>query len=119
MKNSLGEFGEQLAVKHLQKNGYLILNTNWRFVHKEIDIVAKKEDTIIFVEVKSRADDFFENPQDSVNMKKQRNLIDAAESYIETYDINLESRFDIIAIIKNNNKYIIEHIEDAFHPFGL
>lgn len=119
MNFKLGKFGEQLAMNHLKSKGYQILNMNWRFSHKEIDIVAKKDNKIIFVEVKSRADDFFENPQDSVNMKKQRNLIDAAEYYIEVYDIHEEARFDIIAIVKKDEKYIIEHIEDAFQPFGL
>ncbi|MFH2096142.1 MAG: YraN family protein [Bacteroidota bacterium] len=119
MKNKLGTFGEQLAVEFLMNKGYKIIKTNWRFIHKEIDIIAEKDGLLVFVEVKSRSDDFYENPQDAVSVKKQRFLLEAAEAYIEKYDIHQEARFDIIAIIRKENTVNLEHIEDAFNSLGV
>ena len=115
MNQNLGKKGEELAKNYLLDKGYRILHLNWRFKHKEIDIIAEIEDFLVFVEVKSRSTDYYENPQDAVNNKKQRFIIDAAEAYIIENDIEKESRFDIIAIIKTGNNYKIEHIPDAYN----
>jgi len=117
MKNNIafGKEGEQFAEKHLLKNGYKILHKNWRFGKKEIDIVCKKNDEIIFVEVKTRINNYFENPKEAVTRKKQKNIIEAANAYIEKYDIYLEARFDIISIVLSSKNPEIEHIEDAYN----
>ncbi len=117
MKNniSFGSKGEQIAEKYLLKNKYTILHKNWHFRHKEIDLVCKKNNEIIFVEVKTRNNDYFENPKDAVTRKKQKHIIEAANAYIEKYDIHFEARFDIISIVLNNATPEIEHIEDAFN----
>jgi putative endonuclease len=112
----IGKKGEELAVEFLRDKGYKILATNWYFKHKELDIVATKDNLLIIVEVKTRASSIFENPQDSIDRKKQKFIIDAANSYIFKNGINLETRFDIIAIIFKGEKQSIEHIEDAFYP---
>ncbi|MBN2520457.1 MAG: YraN family protein, partial [Bacteroidales bacterium] len=71
---------------------------------------------IVFVEVKTRNTNYFENPKEAVTRKKQRFIIEAANAYIEKYNIDLEARFDIVSIILQGAKYEIEHIEDAFYP---
>ena len=114
--NELGAEGEAIAFEYLIENGYLIIEKNWRFKHKEIDIIAKKDNLLIIVEVKSRTNVYFEQPKDAVNRKKQKFIIDATNSYIEKYDIDLEVRFDIISVFFNEKKPKIEHIEDAFYP---
>lgn len=113
--NDLGVLGEQLAIKHLVSNGYKILESNWRFQHKEIDIIAKKEDFIIFIEVKTRRTNYFGEPFTFVNKTKQGFLIKAANEYIIRNNIQEEARFDIISVLYNNHQKDIQHIEDAFY----
>ena len=115
--NELGKLGEELAVNHLQKNGYAILETNWVFQKAEIDIIAKKENTLVVVEVKTRSTIDFGLPQDFVKHAKIQLLVKAINQYIISNDLEIELRFDIIAISKENKTYKIEHIEDAFYYF--
>ena len=74
--NDLGKKGEALAVEFLQKNNYQILELNWRFKKAEIDVIAKKNDVLAVVEVKTRSSNYFGNPQDFVNPKKDMSLED-------------------------------------------
>ena len=108
-----GRQGEKLARDFLLKKGFEILDTNWRFQHKEIDIVAIKDDEIIFVEVKARRNITFGRPEEAVDYKKQKHLIEAAEAYIIDKNINLNVRFDVISIINNSQ---IRHYPNAFYP---
>ncbi len=114
--NILGKKGEELAKQYLVEKGYKIRHLNWRHKKNEIDIVAKKNHFLVVVEVKTRTNDYFENPKEAVTKKKQKNIINATEAYINEYDINLETRFDIVAVTLSNNKKEIEHIKDAFQP---
>ena len=117
IQQDLGNRGEQIASDYLTAKGYKILEQNWYFRKKEIDIIAEKNDFLVIIEVKSRSVGFQENPRDAVNMKKQRFLIQAANAYIDKYDINLEVRFDILTVVFfNDQEYEIEHIDDAFYP---
>ena len=115
--NELGKLGEELAVEYLQKEGYIILETNWIFQKAEIDILAQKDTTLAVVEVKTRSSIDFGLPQDFVKPKKIQLLVKAINEYITQNEIDVEVRFDIVAIHKENNNFIIEHIEDAFHFF--
>ena len=115
--NELGKFGEELAVDFLQKNGYDILETNWTFQKAEIDIIALKENSLAVVEVKTRSSIEFGLPQDFVKPKKIQLLVKAVNEYIVYNDLDVEVRFDIIAIYKEDKTYKIEHIEDAFYHF--
>jgi putative endonuclease len=115
--NELGKFGEELAVDFLQKNGYDILETNWTFQKAEIDIIALKENSLAVVEVKTRSSIEFGLPQDFVKPKKIQLLVKAVNEYIVSNDLDVEVRFDIIAIYKEDKTYKIEHIEDAFYHF--
>jgi putative endonuclease len=114
--HKLGQKGEDLAVEHLKKAGYKILHRNWKAGKLEIDIVAENKDYIVFAEVKTRSEDFLENPQAAVNREKQRSMILAADNFIRWNNIDKESRFDVITIIKKDNSHNIDHIEGAFYP---
>jgi putative endonuclease len=115
--NDLGKKGEQLAIDFLIKNEYKILEKNYRYLKAEVDIIAQKESTLVVVEVKTRSTDYFGDPQDAVNPKKIKHLVSAIDYYIIDRDLDVEVRFDIIAIIHQNNKTKIEHLEDAFLHF--
>lgn len=112
-----GQLGEQLAVDYLQGKGYQILAQNWRFKRAELDIIAKIEGILVFIEVKTRTDDFFGPPESAVTEKKQRLMVDAASAYMEEIGHEWEIRFDIIAILVIDvNHQEITHFEDAFFP---
>lgn len=114
--HALGQKGEDLAAAHLKKAGYTIRHRNWKYGKKEIDIVAENKYFIIFVEVKTRAEDYLVPPVTALTSEKQRSIIYAADGYLQRYNINKESRFDVITIINNGDSNIIDHIEDAFYP---
>jgi len=115
--NELGKKGEELAVAYLRKLGYVIQETNFRAGRNEIDIIARDRDTLVIVEVKSRRSNYFAEPEYAVTLDKQRALIRAANSYIFRKNIQIETRFDIIAIILNNYEEAqINHLKDAFYP---
>ncbi len=115
--NELGALGEQIAVDYLIERGYQIIERNWSNGHKEIDIVAKDDDTIVIVEVKTRRSTYLIEPETAVDVFKQRNLIWAANSFVNRFQYDNDVRFDIISIvIDRNNEKRIEHIEDAFYP---
>lgn len=115
--NDLGTLGEQIALEYLLAKNYQILETNWLCGHKEVDIIAKDNDTIVFVEVKTRHSSCLVDPEITVDVYKQRHLIWAANSYVNRFQYDNDVRFDIIAIvIDKNNEKRIEHIEDAFYP---
>ena len=115
--NELGKFGEEMAVAYLQKEGYEILETNWTFQKAEIDIIAQKENVLAIVEVKTRSSIDFGLPQDFVKPKKIQLLVKAVNEYVVRNDLDLNVRFDIIAIHKEKNEYKTEHLIDAFYIF--
>jgi putative endonuclease len=115
--NDLGKLGEELAVDFLQENGYEILETNWIFQKAEIDIIAQKENILAVVEVKTRSSIEFGLPQDFVKPKKIQLLVKAVNEYVISNDLDVEVRFDIVAIYKEGQEYKIEHIEEAFYYF--
>ena len=98
--NILGEKGEQLAVDFLIKNGYAILERNYRFSKAEVDIIAQIQNTLAVVEVKTRSSIDFGNPQDFVKPKQIQRLVKAVNEYVTINGLDVEVRFDIIAIVK-------------------
>jgi putative endonuclease len=112
--NETGKEGEEIARNFLIKKGYRILDVNWRFNYKEIDIIARDKEQIVFVEVKTRATTAFELPQEAVTLKKMRNLVYAADQWLQQKNMELDSRFDIISVLKGEPYKILEHLEDAF-----
>ena len=115
--NELGKTGEDFAVNFLEKNGYEILETNWTFQKAEVDIIALKNNVLAVIEVKTRSSIDFGLPQEFVKPKKIQLLVKAINEYVTQNDIDIDVRFDIVAIHKENNEFILEHIEDAFHYF--
>ena len=115
--NDLGKLGEEMAVEFLQKNGYEILETNWTFQKAEVDIIAKKENILAIIEVKTRSSLDFGLPQDFVKPKKIQLLVKAVNEYVLSKDLDIEVRFDIIAIHKEGQSFAIEHLIDAFYHF--
>ncbi|TFF38256.1 YraN family protein [Mucilaginibacter psychrotolerans] len=115
--NDLGRKGEAIAKAHLEANGYEIMDENWVHGKAEIDLIAYKDKTIIFAEVKTRTGTGFGLPEDFVDARKQRLLADAADEYIYLMNHQGEVRFDIISILfDRTNNYNLKHIEDAFWP---
>ncbi|MCT4637248.1 MAG: YraN family protein [Bacteroidales bacterium] len=112
---SLGKQGESIAKRYLISKGYKFITSNWRFGHKEIDIIFEVLNCIVFVEVKTRSD-LYIDPDLCISDKKQKTLINAANSYINLYDIDKEVRFDVVLVGIKDNTVKINHIEDAFYP---
>ncbi|HZK03290.1 MAG TPA: YraN family protein [Bacteroidaceae bacterium] len=112
----LGITGESQAASFLENKGYTILHRNWRSGHKELDIVATIDNTLIIVEVKTRSTTNFGNPEEAVNISKIRKIVSATDAYIRFFSIDIPVRFDIITIINKNGVVHLEHIIEAFFP---
>ena len=118
MKNRRQKFGEQgeaLAVRHLKRAGYKIIETNYRTRLGEIDIIAKDKDTIVFVEVKTRTSVHFGSPKWAVTSQKQKKISMVALYYLKATDQSTtRARFDVVAVISNRDKPQVEIIKNAF-----
>lgn len=113
----LGRYGEALSRSYLEKLGYRILQVNWCYGRAEVDLIAMHENTLIFVEVKTRRSSEHGEPEDFVNWKKEKQLEFASAAYIDLINHQGEIRFDIVAIVfENKELYRINHIKDAFWP---
>ena len=112
--NKLGKDGELIAFMVLQRDGFTILETNWRFQKAEVDVIAQKDGFLIFIEVKTRGSKKFGNPSDLIDKKKISLYNDAVEDYLEQYPSELEVRFDVVNIIIGKDETEIEHIPNAF-----
>lgn len=111
-KQRLGKYGEKLACSFLKKKGYRILDRNFYTKLGEIDIVARDQNEIVFVEVKTRTDNKFGYPEGSINTQKQRHIARMAEIYIQNKKIfNVPMRIDAVSIELDNHKkdYTIKH----------
>lgn len=115
--NDLGKWGEGVAADYLEQQGYSILERGWRSGHKDIDLIAFKQGILAFVEVKTRKNNAYIQPQQAVDRHKIKLLMTAANRYICNNNIDAEIRFDIVAITGTDySNYKIEHIEQAFLP---
>ena len=113
-QQSLGKEGEKLAFQFLQKKSYEIIKRNYRFRKSEIDIIAKKGTTLVFIEVKLRTHRAYGYPEEFVSEAQMDSIRTASEIFTETYTNYERIRFDIIAVQKHQNSYIIDHFVDAF-----
>ena len=109
-----GKKGETLAISYLTKNGHTIHACNYRFHRGEIDIIAQKQQTLLFIEVKVRSNLLFGYPETFVTPKQEESYHQAATHYIETHQWEGPIRFDIIAITPMKNEWTITHLKDAF-----
>lgn len=114
--HELGKKGEELAVSYLRQKQYEILHCNWTWGRREIDIIARHEGTIIFIEVKTRSSQHYGMPEEAVHHRKTEHLLLAADRYLEQYGLQPDAiRFDIISITATAaGLQEILHLEDAF-----
>jgi putative endonuclease len=115
-RQALGRWGEQAAADYLSAHGYTVLERNLHTAHGELDLVAVKQDLLVFVEVKTRSSHSFGYPEDSVTLRKQAHLLSAAQEYLERHPESGETwQFDVLAIEgRPGIKPIIEHFENVF-----
>lgn len=111
-----GDLAENIAVKYLEDKGYLVIQRNWYFHHYELDVIARKDNMLVIIEIKSLINNSIQEPYQAVNFNKQRMIIAAANAYIHKEHVTLDVRFDIISILFRNQQPVIEHIENAFYP---
>jgi len=111
-----GRLGEKLAADYLREKGYHIRSRNWRYHPFEIDIIAEKNQELVFVEVKLRENNDLLELWELVSKSQQKRIMAAAHEYVLMNDLDLESRFDIIGIHIIKGEASIEHYEDAFYP---
>ena len=114
--NILGKAGEDAAAKYLEQNGYTIRDRNWRKNHLELDIVADKDKELIIVEVKTRSNTDYIEPQDAVNWQKIRRIVVAAYAFIKHLCLYVSVSFDIILAVGEPFSFRIEHLKEAFYP---
>lgn len=114
-KVPVGKQGEEIAQKFLSENGYAIIEKNYRFGHGEIDIIAEKDDMLIFVEVKTKKFGDFGDPITWVPRRKQRQIGSIARGYLFEKEItDKDCRFDVITVNWEKGDWQIDHIENAF-----
>jgi putative endonuclease len=114
-KMQTGSDGEIVAAEYLEEKGYEIVERNYRHRRAEIDIIVKKKNWLVFVEVKTRSNSGYGFPEEFVDKEKEKNIFFAAEEYM--YRINWEGnvRYDIVAILGTGFDREIMHFEDAFY----
>lgn len=112
---ALGKLGEDMAADHLLQKSYQILDRNYRWARGEIDIVARKDNTLVFVEVKTARGIKFGAPETWVDERKQQQVGQVAERYLQERGIeDLDCRFDVIAVQAQGKEWKIRHIKNAF-----
>jgi putative endonuclease len=111
-----GDWGEKIAAAYLREKGYQIINQQWHYSRFEIDIIAKKENTLVFVEVKTRFSKEYGEPWAAVNPSKQRKICRSADYYLRLFNVDDEPRFDIVSIVHTEGTTEITHLEQAFFP---
>ncbi len=110
-----GALGENIATNYLIENGFVILERNWRYKHCEVDIICQKNNSLHFIEVKTRLTNQFGNPEESINEKKMNALKKAAEEYLTQNPACCLLQFDVIAIKLNGEKIEeLYFIDDVF-----
>lgn len=114
-KQILGQEGEQIAERYLKKKGYKLVERNFRCHTGELDLIALDRKVIVFIEVKTRTDDRFGTPLESVGRWKQQRMIRAALLFLSQHRLHdRESRFDVIGISFSGDRPVVEHIQNAF-----
>lgn len=113
--NELGKWGEEVASEFLQHQGYEILERDWKSGHHDLDIIATKGDTLVFVEVKTRRNRLYGAPEEAIDYKKRLALQSAINHYVKSHCAYANVRFDVISIVGmiGNNMPEIDHIMDV------
>ena len=116
MEKELGKWGEDRAFQELKNKGHRIIGRNFKVRTGEIDIISRIDDLIVITEVKTRTSRYLSSPYNTVSRRKQRTIVKVADQYIKERNIELEVRFDIVTIVKNNVMCEVDHLEGAFYP---
>ena len=112
--NELGKWGEDLAASYLEEQGYEILERDWKSGHHDLDIVARDENTLVIVEVKTRRNRLFGDPEEAIDYKKRLSLQSAANHYVKSHRTKAPVRIDVITIVGTiGNTPEIDHIKDV------
>ena len=115
--NEFGKEGEKIAVDYLKEHGYTVKHRNYRYLKCEIDIIAQKGNVLAIIEVRARSNDQIISIAETITPKKIKLLVMGADHYVSERELNVEVRFDIIAILKNRKIFKIDHLKDAFYHF--
>ena len=113
--HTLGQWGEEVAADYLRRKGYTIVERNWKSGHRDLDIIAWDEErqTLVFVEVKTRRNSLFTDPEAAVNYQKTYHLRQAANHYVKYKRVNVDIRFDVVTVVGTpETEPEISHIED-------
>ena len=112
--NELGKWGEDLAAAYLERKGYTIVERDWKSGRRDIDIIALDNDVVVFVEVKTRKNRLFGEPEEAIDYRKRQNLQQAINHYVKFRNIRQEIRFDIISVVGTiGTEPDIQHIQDV------
>lgn len=112
--NDMGKWGEDLAEAYLERRGYTIVERDWKSGRRDIDIIARDNDVVVFVEVKTRRNRLFGEPEDAIDYRKRQNLQQAINHYVKFRNIRQEIRFDIISVVGTiGTEPDIQHIQDV------
>ncbi len=114
--HKIGKRGEEMAIAYLKEQGYCLIEKNWRFKNFEIDIVAKNDSTLIFVEVKFRNNSIL-STVDIISSSQKKRIIKAANQYIQINEIDLNIRFDLIFIDNSSKSIKLNHFKEFFTPY--
>jgi putative endonuclease len=109
-----GAWGEDVAARHLKDKGLRIVERNWRAKSGELDLIARDDDLLIFVEVKSSRQETEFLPEQRVNYKKQHKIKRLAAAYCKANRLDMPIRYDVIAVVGEGKNVQVRHIEDAF-----
>ena len=117
-KNKLGKFGEEKAKEFLESKGYVLITTNFRYDRAEVDLIFKdkKNKIVIFVEVKTRRNRKFGEPEESINKTKQNQIKKAAEGFVSENEkcLDYDLRIDTVSVFMDGKGITINHTENAF-----
>lgn len=112
--NELGKWGEDTAAEFVEKQGYEILERDWKSGHHDLDIIAKDKGTLVIIEVKTRRNRLFGDPEEAIDYKKRQSLQSAINHYVKSHHIKAPVRFDIISIVGIiGSAPEIDHIKDV------
>ena len=114
-RQAFGELGERIAERWLRRSGWRIIQRRFRTGHRDIDLVAERDGTVAFVEVKARRGDRFGQPVEAVNWRKQKELARSARVWIDRHGRPFEAyRFDVIGVLVAKERVRVRHVENAF-----
>ena len=116
LHNDFGHWGEEVAADYLRSQGYTILHRNYRVGHRDLDIVALRDDVLVFVEVKTRRNEVFASAESAADEQKMRRIAAAARTYMHEKGLWQPYRFDVIAVVGEAPPFTLHHHRFAYRP---